>query len=64
VEDFYGRDEFDKLFYLSDRRFYDNDRIITHNGINVDWVYDVSDAAIYLNSYPDDDDEADWIVIY
>jgi hypothetical protein len=27
-------------------------------------VYDVSDAAIYLNSYPDDDDEADWIVIY
>jgi hypothetical protein len=34
----------------------------------VDWVHGLSDGAIYLNYYPDEDDdggdEADWIEIY
>jgi hypothetical protein len=68
MESFYGRDEFDKFFYESDRKFYTNDRVIDHSRVDINWMHGVEDDAIYLNYYPDDDDddegdEADWIQI-
>lgn len=53
---FHGRDEFEKLFYGSDRT-YDNDNVIMKN--TVDWVHDVKDDAIYCNHADDDDREED-----
>lgn len=68
VEGFYGRDEFVELFYSSDREYYNNDKIISYNKRYVDWVHGIADGAIYLDFYPDNDDdggdEADWIEIY
>lgn len=65
MESFYGRDEFDKLFYESDREFYTNNEIIKNSRLDINWVHGVEDDAVYLNYYPDGDDgdEADWIQI-
>nr|CAB3466948.1 unnamed protein product [Digitaria exilis] len=50
---FHGRDEFEKLFYGSDRR-YDNDNLVMKK--TVDWVHDVKDDAIYCSHVDKDDD--------
>jgi len=65
TESFHGLDEFDKLFYESDRKFYTNNRAIEDCRLDIDWVHGVEDGAIYLNYCPDgeDGDEADWIQI-
>ncbi|OQU75801.1 hypothetical protein SORBI_3010G032800 [Sorghum bicolor] len=65
TESFHGLDEFDKLFYESDRKFYTNNRAIEDCRLDIDWVHGVEDGAIYLNYCPDGDDgdEADWIQI-
>ncbi|KAF0923464.1 hypothetical protein E2562_006355 [Oryza meyeriana var. granulata] len=64
VESFYGRDEFEKLFYGSDDS-YTNDELIKHTEVDVDWVHVVEDDAIYVDccADSDDDDEDDLIDI-
>ena len=62
VESFYSHDEFDMLFYESDRKFYTNNGAIEHSRLDINWVHGVEDGAVYLNYYPDGD-EADWIQI-
>jgi hypothetical protein len=57
MESFYGRDEFDKLFYESYQKFYTNDRAIDHSRVDINWMHGVEDDAIYLDYYPDDDDD-------
>ncbi|CAL5044748.1 unnamed protein product [Urochloa decumbens] len=53
---FHGRDEFDKLFYLSDMETYTNDKVITDKMVSVDQVHTLEDDAIYQNCCVDDDD--------
>jgi hypothetical protein len=61
VGSFHGRDEFAKLFYLSDRKIYSNNKIITDKLASVDKVHDLEDDAIYENCCVDDDDsDSDW----
>jgi hypothetical protein len=68
MERFHGRDEFDKLFYLSHKEFYTNNKIITDKMASVDKVHAQEDDAIYQNYCVDDDDsDSDahyWINIY
>ena len=58
MERFHGRDEFDKLFYLSSphNEFYTNNKIITDKMASVDHVHALEDDAIYQNYCVDDDD--------
>ncbi|KAF8732791.1 hypothetical protein HU200_015130 [Digitaria exilis] len=57
MERFHGRDEFDKLFYLSPmEEFYTNNNIITDYIASVDKVHGLEDDAIYENCCVDDDD--------
>ncbi|CAL5050737.1 unnamed protein product [Urochloa decumbens] len=53
---FHGRNEFDKLFYLSDMETYTNDKVITDKMVSVDQVHALEDDAIYQNCCVDDDD--------
>ncbi|CAL5045635.1 unnamed protein product [Urochloa decumbens] len=53
---FHGRDEFDKLFYLSDMEMYTNDKVITDKMVSIDQVHALEDDAIYQNCCVDDDD--------
>ena len=45
VESFYSHDEFDMLFYESDRKIYTNNEVIKHSRLDIDWVHGVEDGA-------------------
>ena len=54
VGSFHGRDEFAKLFYISDTKFYSNNKIITDKLASVDTVHALEDDAMYQNCCVDD----------
>jgi hypothetical protein len=56
MKSFHGRNEFDKLFYLSDIKLYSNGNIILDKMVDVDHVHGLKDDAIYRNCCVDDDD--------